>query len=103
MSIVFYNSSTCGYHFIMKKLANQLERRFKCLGENRANCKTFSVPIEKEVTKIDKNGNESVVTISYETNFIDGASLMKTPLSNLSNNLTEGIHKIKCKDFEFKI
>ena len=51
MSIVFYNSSTCDYHFIIKKLANQLERRFKCLGENRANCKTFSVPIEKEVTK----------------------------------------------------
>ena len=86
----------------MKKLANQLQGKFKCLGEDRANCKTFSVPIEKEVTKIDKNGNESVVTISYETNFIDGASFMKTPLSNLSNNLTEGIHKIKCKDFHWK-
>ena len=103
MSIAFYSSSNCDYHFIMKKLANKLEGRFKCLVENTANCKTFSIPIEKEVTKIDKNGNESVVTISYETNFIDGASFMKTPLSNLSNNLTEGIHKIKCKDFELKI
>ena len=27
---------------------------------------TFSVPIEKENVKIDENGNESVVTISYK-------------------------------------
>ena len=27
---------------------------------------TFFIPIEKEVTNIDKEDNESVVTISYE-------------------------------------
>ena len=26
----------------------------------------FSVPIEREVTSIDRDGNESVVTISYK-------------------------------------
>ena len=60
-------------------------------------CKVF-VPIEKEVTNIDKDGNESVVTISYKTKFIDSARFMATSLSNLVDNLTEGVHKIKCKD-----
>ena len=60
--------------------------------------KTFSVPVEKEVTKIDKNGNESVFTISYKIKFIDSARFMATSLSNLVDNLTIGIHKIECKD-----
>ena len=30
--------------------------------------------------------------------FIDCARFMATSLSNLADNLTEGIHKIKCKD-----
>ena len=60
-------------------------------------CKVF-VPIEKEVTNIDKDGNESVVTISYKTKFIDSARFMATSLSNLVDNLTEGVHNIKCKD-----
>ena len=30
--------------------------------------------------------------------FIDSARFMATSLSNLVDNLTEGIHKIKCKD-----
>ena len=33
--------------------------------------------------------------------FIDRARFMATSLSNLLHNLTEGIHKIKCKDYEF--
>ena len=51
MSIVFYNSSNCDYHFIMKKLANQLEGRFKCLGENRANAKLFLFQLKKKSQK----------------------------------------------------
>ena len=59
---------------------------------------TFSVPIEKKITKINKYGNESVVTVSYKIKFIDSARFMTSSLSNLVDNLTEGIHKIKCKD-----
>ena len=44
--------------------------------------KTFSVPTEKEVTKVDKDGNESVVTISYKIKFIDSARFMASLLSN---------------------
>ena len=45
------------------------EREFAYLGENTEKFKIFSVAIEKEVTKIDKDGNKSVVTILYKTNF----------------------------------
>ena len=50
-----------------------------------------------KVTKIDKDGNESVVTISYKTKFIDSARFMATLLPNLVNNLVEEFQKIKCK------
>ena len=60
--------------------------------------KTFSVPIEKEVMKVDKDGNENVATISYKIKFIDSATFMARSLSNLVDNLEEGIQKIKCKD-----
>ena len=63
--IVFHNGSNYDYDFIIKELANEFEGQFECLGKNTENYKTFPVPIEKEVTNIDKDGNESVVTVSY--------------------------------------
>ena len=59
--------------------------------------KIFSLPIKKEIIKIDKDGNESVETISYEIKFIDSMRFIGTSLSKLVENLTEGIHEIKCK------
>ena len=35
--------------------------------------------------------------VYYILQFIDTAQLMASSLSNLVNNLSEGIHKIKCK------
>ena len=35
-----------------------------------------------------------MVTISYKIKLIDSARFMETLLSNLVDNLTEGIHKI---------
>ena len=90
MHAVFHNGSNCDYHFIIKELANEFEGQFECLGENTEKFKTFSVPIEKEVTKIDKDGNESVVTISYKVKFIDSARFMASLLSNLIDDLAEG-------------
>ena len=58
----------------------------------------ISVSIENEVTKIDKDRNESVVTISYEMKLIDSARFIASLLSNLVNNLAKVIRKIKCKD-----
>ena len=94
--VVFHNGSNYDYHFIIKEL--EFEGQFECLRENTEKYKKFSVPIEKEVTNTDKDGNESVATTSYKIKFIDSARLMTTSLSNLFDNLAEGIHKIKCKD-----
>ena len=58
---------------------------------------TFTVPIEKEVTRIDKKGEEIIKHLSYILQFIDSARFMASSLSNIANNLSEGNHKIKCK------
>ena len=62
--MVFHNGSNCNYHFVIKELANKYKGQFECLGRKTEKYKTFSVPIEKVVTEIDKGGNNSVVTIS---------------------------------------
>ena len=51
----------------------------------------------KEVTKVGKNGEEITKNISCILQFIDSARFMTSSLSNLVNNLSEGIHRIKCK------
>ena len=57
--------------------------------------------MEKEITNIDKDGDESVVIISYKINFFGIARFMATSSSNRLDNLTEGVHKIKSKDCSF--
>ena len=56
--IVFHNGSNYDYHFIIKELAEEFKKQFTCLGENTEKYKTFTVPIEEEVRRIDKNGEE---------------------------------------------
>ena len=88
------------YHFIIKELANQIEGQFECLEENTEKYKTFSFPTEKEVTKIDKDSYESATTVSYKLKF-KYTRFTATSLKNLNDNLTEEIHKIKCKNWDF--
>ena len=95
--IVFHNGSNYDYHFIIKELAQEFQKQFTCLGENTEKYITFTVPIEKEVTRIDKNGEEIAKNISYILHFIDRARFMASSLSNLDNNLSEGLHRVKCK------
>ena len=81
----------------LKNLQTSLRDNMNVSGENTEKYKIFSVPIEKEMTKIDKEGNESVATISCKLKFIDSARFMANSLSNLVDNLKGGIHKVKCK------
>ena len=59
--VVLHNGSNYGYHFIIKKLAIEFEGQSECLRENAENYKTFSVSIEKEIRKVDKDGNEDII------------------------------------------
>ena len=65
------------------------------MGENIEEYITFTVPIEKEVTRVDTNREEMTNNISSILQFINSARFMASSLSNLANNLSEGIHRIK--------
>ena len=92
--VVFHRGLNYDYHFMMKKLTNEFEGKFGCIGEDKDKYKTFFVPLQKEIRKIDQEGNETFETISYKIKFIDSAKFM----ASSSSNLTEGTHKIKCKN-----
>ena len=61
--VVFHNSSIYDYHFLIKKLVEEFESEFECLGENAEKYITFSVPLKKE------NDNDKKIT--YKLKFID--------------------------------
>ena len=63
--IAFHNGSNYDYHFIIKEFAEKFKRQFTCLGENTEKYINFTVPIEKEVTRIDKNREGVTTNISY--------------------------------------
>ena len=96
--VVFHNGSTYDYHFIIKELAEEFEGEFECLGENTEKYITFSVPVKKEITKKDKNGNDKITKISCKIKFIDSHRFMSTSLSNIVSNLSEGLHNDRCTD-----
>ena len=87
---VVHNGSNYDYHFIIKELVKEFEGEFNCLGENTKKCKTFSVPITKEVKSIDKNGKEITKAISYRLQFNNIARFIASPSSNLVDNLAAG-------------
>ena len=87
--VVFHNSSTYEYHFIIKELAKELEGQFECLGENTEKYINFSVPVKKELDNDKK--------ITYKINFFDSFRFMPGSLLNLVHNLSEGLHNKKCK------
>ena len=94
---VFNNGSNYDYHFIIKGLVQEFKKQFTCLGENSEKYITFIAPIEKENTIIDKNGEKITKNIYYILQFIDRARFTAGSLSNLVNNLSKLICKIKCK------
>ena len=95
---MFHNGSTYDYHFIIKELAEEFEGEFECLVENTDKYIDFSVPIKKEITKKDKNGNDKITKIPYKIKFIHSYRFMSTSLLNLVSNLSEGLHNDRCID-----
>ena len=93
-----HNGPIYNYNFIIKELAEEFEGQFECLGENTEKYITFSVPIKKKITKIDKDGNDNIVNISYKIEFINSFRFMSSSLSSLVSNLSDGLHSDKCTD-----
>ena len=60
----------------------------------------FLVPIKKEITKKDKYDNDKITKTSYKIKFMGSFRFMSTSLSNLVDNLSEGLHSDKCTDFK---
>ena len=58
---------------------------------------TLITPIEEEVTKIKKIGEEITKNMSYILQLIDSARFLASSSSDLVNNLSEGIYRIACK------
>ena len=56
--IAFHNGSIYDYQFNTKELEEEFRKQFTCLGENNEKYITFTVLIEKEVTRIDANREE---------------------------------------------
>ena len=82
------------YHFIIKKIAEEFRGQFNCSGEHTEKYITFSVPVEKDVTRIDKNGKEIIKTISYRLQFIDKARFMARSLSGIFNIFLKKLNKL---------
>ena len=49
---------------MIKHLAEEFKKQFACLGVNTEKYITLTVPIEKEVTRIDKKGEE-IINLYY--------------------------------------
>ena len=89
--VVFHIGSTCDDHFIINELVKEFIGNFECLGENTEKYITFSVPIKKKIENKD-------VEITYKIKFIDSYRFISSSLSELVDNLSEGIHNNKCLD-----
>ena len=94
ISIVFNLSSYDG-HFIIKELANQFDGEIECLGENTEKYISFSLKINKKITKKDEDGNKKIVNVPYRLKFIDSYRVMAASSSELVDNLSNGLHSKK--------
>ena len=56
MLLSFHNGSDHVYRFITKEFEEEFEQQFTCLGENADKYITVLAATEKEITRIDKNG-----------------------------------------------
>ena len=66
-----HNGSNYEYHFVIKELVEQSKKHFTCLEENTEKYITLSVPIEKKVTRVDKNGGKIIKNIPCGLQFIN--------------------------------
>ena len=97
LPIVFHNGSNYYYHLIIKELGEEFKNKWLVQEKTLKNTHNLYFPIEREIMRIFKNVEESIKNICYILQFIDSARFMAISFSHFVNNLSEGIHKTKCK------
>ena len=76
---VFHNGSNYDCHFTIKELANEIAWGTSWMSWKKyGKVQTFSVQIEKDVTKVHEDDNEDITTSSYKIKFIDSKFIMKS-------------------------
>ena len=75
--MAFLNGSNYNHNFIIKKL-EEFDGQFNCLGENTEKYITFTVPTEKEVIKVDKNGEKLKKKYHIDYNLLIALHLWQT-------------------------
>ena len=100
ITIVFHNLSSYDSHPIIKELANEFDGELECLRENAEKCITFSVRVNKKITKRAKDGGEKILNIPYKLKFIESYKFMLASLSNHVDNLSDGLHNNKCTNYK---
>ena len=56
------------------------------------------MPIKKDFTKKDKDGNDKTTKISYKIKFIDSFRFLSSSLSNVVDSLSEGLLNDTCRN-----
>ena len=98
--IVFHNLSSYESPFIIKEFANEFDRELECLEENTEKYFSFSVKVNKEIMKRDKDDGENIVNIPYKLKFTDTYRFMLASLSNHVDNLSNRLQNNKCTNCE---
>ena len=71
-------------------MAEGFDGQFECLEENTETYITFLVPIKEEL--------QNSKSITYKIKLIDSFRFVSSSLSNLVDNLSEGLHNDNCTD-----
>ena len=98
-----YNGSLTGMavHDLLKSFLDDFldfAGELECLRENTEKYISFSAKINKKITKKDENGNKNIVNIRHRLKFIDGYRFMAASLTELVDNVSNGLHSKKCTD-----
>ena len=93
IAIVVTNRSDYDHHSIMKVLAELFKENFICLGGNTEKYISYTFLIEKEVTKIDENGQSITETISCRFQFIDSTRFIVINFNAKKKKITKKTKK----------
>ena len=85
--IVFQNGFNYDFHFIMKELAEEFKKTIYLFRRKHWKIHNLYSSNRKRSYEIDENGEEITKHLSY----------ISSSLSNLANNLSEGLPRIQCK------